>query len=95
MFLIKKIANRYKAGLGLEYLGDYIGFEKVENIIYDFYERYKLKPHVGVQDFKMVLDGYASKNIDWFFDEYVNTRDKIDYKIKKVKKNRRFYHFRS
>lgn len=82
----QKIANRYKAGLGLEYLGDYIGFEKVENIIYDFYERYKLKPHVGVQDFKMVLDSYASKNIDWFFDEYVNTRDKIDYKIKKVEK---------
>lgn len=82
----QKIANKYKAGLGLAYLAAYVGAEKIENTIYDFYQRNKLKPKVSAKDFKSVLESNSTKNIDWFFDEYVNTRKKIDFKIKNVSK---------
>ena len=82
----QKIANRYKAGLGLSYLGDFLGYKKIENVIYDFYEKHKLQSNIGEQQFKAVLEGYANEDVDWFFDSYVHTRKKIDFKIKDVQK---------
>lgn len=82
----QKIANRYKAGLGLAYLADYIGKERVDSTIIDFYNVHKLMPRTKVSDFRKVLTQCADNEIDWFFDEYVSTRKKIDFKIKKVTK---------
>jgi len=82
----QKIANRYKAGLGLSYLADYIGQERVDSTIIDFYNVHKLSPKTKVQDFKNVLQLCADDDLDWFFEEYVSTRKKIDFKIKKVTK---------
>ena len=79
----QKIANTYKAGLGLAYLANYIGKEKIDKAIMEFYGDYKLKP-VTTEDFENVVKKYADKNIDWFFNEYVATSDRIDFKIKKV-----------
>ncbi|WP_350285699.1 metalloprotease [uncultured Croceitalea sp.] len=84
--LNNKIANRYKAGLGLAYLADYIGKERVDSTIIDFYNVHKLRSKTKVSDFKQVLSQCADDEIDWFFDEYVGTRKKIDFKIKKVQK---------
>ena len=81
-----KIANRYKAGLGLSYLANYIGTERVDSTIIDFYNVHKLAPKTKVSDFKNVLQLCSDDDIDWFFDEYVATRKKIDFKIKKVEK---------
>ncbi|MDT0607691.1 metalloprotease [Croceitalea rosinachiae] len=82
----QKIANRYKAGLGLAYLADYIGKERVDSTIIDFYNVQKLVPKTNVSDFREVLKQCADDEIDWFFDEYVGTRKKIDFKIKKIEK---------
>ncbi len=84
--LNQKIANRYKAGLGLAYLADYIGQERVDSTIIDFYNVHKLRPKTKVSDFKQVLTQCSDEKIDWFFDEYVATRKRIDFKIKKLKK---------
>jgi len=81
-----RIANRYKAGLGLAYLADYIGQERVDSTIIDFYDVHKLSPRTKVKDFKNVLKLCSDDDIDWFFEEYVSTRKKIDFKIKKVSK---------
>lgn len=81
-----RIANRYKAGLGLAYLADYVGEDRVDSTIIDFYNVHKLNPRINVIDFKNVLKSCSDSDIDWFFDEYVNTRKKIDFKIKKVSK---------
>lgn len=82
----QRIANRYKAGLGLAYLADYIGKERVDSTIIDFYNVQKLIPNTNVSDFREVLKQCADDEINWFFDEYVSTRKKIDFKIKKVNK---------
>lgn len=79
----EKIANKYKAGLGLKYLDDYEGGHAVDSAIQQFYKERLLLPATAT-DFERLLKDRASKNIDWFFEEYVSTRHKIDYRIKKI-----------
>nr|WP_298998947.1 metalloprotease [uncultured Allomuricauda sp.] len=82
----QKITNRYKAGLGMAFLGEYIGYEVIDTVISDFYKDFKLKPHVYAKDFEKLLKKRSSKEISWFFDEYVASRNNIDFKIRKVTK---------
>ena len=82
----QKIANRYKAGLGLAYLAEYVGEERIDSTILDFYKVHQLRPDVKVDDFKTVLKQCSDEDLNWFFDEYVGTRKKIDYKIKSISK---------
>ncbi|UJH67450.1 metalloprotease [Allomuricauda sp. SCSIO 65647] len=82
----QKIANRYKAGLGLAYLAEYVGEERIDSTILDFFNVHKLSPNIKVADFKNVLEQCSDNELDWFFEEYVKTRKKIDYKIKKISK---------
>lgn len=82
----QKIANRYKAGLGLAYLADYTGKDQVNSSVKEFYKNYKLKASTAA-DFKFIVVENSNKDINWFFDEYVSTTQKIDFKIKKIQKS--------
>ena len=82
----QKIANKYKAGLGLAYLDDYIGGNKVDESIKTFFEYYQLN-RVKILDFESILKRSTTKDINWFFRDYVSTDRKIDFKIKQVKKS--------
>ncbi|MDN3593639.1 metalloprotease [Zunongwangia endophytica] len=81
------IANPYKAGIGVKYLEDYLGSEAVRNSIAEFYSENKLKLS-NAEEFAAKLRKNTDKNIDWFFEDYVNTRKKIDFKISKLKKSK-------
>lgn len=83
----QKIANTYKAGLGLAYLSEYVGQGSVDQAIRDFFENHKLR-QVSPLDFEKSLKKYAPRKIDWFFDTYVTTSDQIDYKIKETERVR-------
>ena len=76
----ERIANRYKAGVGLAYLNSYLGDHYVDHKIKTFYNEYALK-NSGAEDFETLLLEDAPKNIDWYFNTYVKTKDKIDFKI--------------
>ncbi|MBC9798535.1 metalloprotease, partial [Sinomicrobium weinanense] len=82
----EKIAGKYKAGLGLVYLENYLGDGSIPEKIKAFYHDYRLQ-YVSATDLEKNLKEDTPKSIDWFFDEYVSTRHKIDFTIKKVKKN--------
>ena len=79
------IANKYKAGVGLKYLDDFINSNVLETSIEDFIYHNKLKP-ITSKDFEIFIKSRTDKDIDWFFTDYLNTRKKIDFKIKKVSK---------
>ncbi|NHN24051.1 M1 family metallopeptidase [Flavobacterium jejuense] len=81
----EQIANKYKAGLSLRYLDSYLDNDVVENTIKEFIilnQNYQTN-HI---DFEMILKNKTSKNIDWFFNTIINSRDLIDFKIAKVSK---------
>ena len=79
------IGSKYKAGAGLTYLDAYINGNIVEESIKEFLEQKKLST-ITSKDFQSFIKSKTTKNIDWFFDEFVNSRSKIDYKIKDIVK---------
>ena len=81
------IANKYKAGVGFKYLDDFVNSNTLESAIEDFIYYNKLQP-TSTQEFESFIKLRTTKNIDWFFNDFVNTRKKIDFKIQKVKKTR-------
>lgn len=81
----KNLANPYKAGVGFKYLENFLEDQTIAYSIKEFYNKYKLRP-VSAEDFKDLLKRNAGKDIEWFFEDYVNTKEKIDFKIRRVKK---------
>lgn len=81
----QKIGNKYKAGMGLSYLANYIGKEKVDKSIKTYYKHYSLNP-AKVIDFESILKRSSDIDIDWFFNDYLSTDRKIDFKIKSIEK---------
>lgn len=81
----KNIANKYKAGIGLKYLDDYINSDIIEETLLEFLTTTKLKP-TTTKDFKTLIESKTNKDLSWFFKDYLATSSKIDYKIKRVKK---------
>ena len=77
----KKIANKFKAGLGLKYLESYLGEEIIKNAIVDFSEQNSTKKVQSKSIFSTIK---TSKNIEWFKTDYLQTNKKPDYTIKKV-----------
>ncbi len=83
----QNIANAYKSGTGFEYLEDYLGTEEVKITMKEFYQNFKLK-EVSSTDFMTLLQKNSSKDLSWYFDDYVGTNKKIDFRIKRVKKTK-------
>ncbi|WP_324719246.1 metalloprotease [Salinimicrobium sp. HB62] len=79
----KNIANPFKAGVGMNYLDHFLQDNTISYSIKEFYEKYQLK-HVDSQDFENLLKSNAGKDINWFFDEYLDTKDEIDFKIRSL-----------
>lgn len=73
----QKIANKYKAGMGLSYLAGYIGKDNIDKSIKTFYKHYSLNS-VKVIDFESILKRSTDIDIDWFFNDYLSTARKID-----------------
>lgn len=83
----EKIANKYRAGLSLNYLDQYLEEDIVPKTISSFYKTAAGKGG-SANDFKTLLQQNTSKNIDWFFDTVIGTRDLIDYTFKNVAKTK-------
>ena len=77
------IASKYKAGVGLNYLDEFMEDAELPKLITEFLETHKLKPST-ISDFESFLKSKTSKDINWFFKDYVGTRKKIDFKIKTI-----------
>ncbi|WP_418636228.1 metalloprotease [Winogradskyella sp.] len=78
------IAGKYKAGIGLNYLDQFTDDIDLSQSITSFLKNNQLQP-VTISDFETFITAETSKDIDWFFTDYVNTRKKIDFKIKSIK----------
>lgn len=77
----RKIANKYKAGLGLKYLESYLGEETIKNAIINFSTQNKNNKVKSETIFNNII---TSKDLDWFKNDYLQTNKKPDYTIKKV-----------
>lgn len=83
----ERIANRYKSGVGLAYLNSYLGDHYIDRKIKEYYNAYAQKSS-SAQNFEDFLKADTPKDIDWYFDTFIETKDKIDFKITKLHKTK-------
>ncbi|MBS7254906.1 gluzincin family metallopeptidase [Flavobacterium branchiicola] len=76
----EQIASKYRAGLSLSYLDDYLNHNIVPESISEFYNLNKTE-QTNRYDFENILIKKSPKNIDWFFKTIIDSRDIIDYKF--------------
>ena len=81
----EKIAGKFKSGLSLHYLNEYLGDNILENSIKQFVE-INANKNTDNKVFKNILENNSNQKLDWFFDELIYSRNKIDYKITKATK---------
>lgn len=84
----EQISGKYRAGLSVYYLDDYLGENIVPNTITDFYNYNITNRIANRNDFRDILNTKTTKNTDWFFNTVVGTRDLIDFKFKKVEEEK-------
>jgi len=81
----EKIASKYRAGLSLQYLDNYLQDNIVPNNIKTFYANNSAKVSSRAEFDNQLRQG-TGKNIDWFFKTIIDSREIIDYKFSKVTK---------
>ncbi|MCV2484684.1 aminopeptidase [Flavobacterium sp. SH_e] len=79
----EQIASKYRAGLSLSYLDDYLNHDIVPKSVKEFYNLNQFGQS-NRYDFEKILTQKSPKNIDWFFKTIINSRDIIDYKFSNV-----------
>ena len=77
------IAGKYKAGVGLNYLDQFMEDTNLSANLTEFLKTYRLQ-QVNLKDFETFVKSKTTKDINWFFTDYLNTRKKIDFKIKSI-----------
>jgi len=79
----RKIVNKYKAGLGIKFLENYLGETTITNAIINFSKK---NAHKKANSYQFINSIKTTKDISWFKNEYLKTSKKIDYTIKKIVK---------
>ncbi|HUV00289.1 MAG TPA: M1 family metallopeptidase [Bacteroidales bacterium] len=69
-----------KADLGFNYLRAYLGDSLFDSIMHDYYSKWKNK-HPMPGDLRAVFESHTTKDLSWFFDDFLGTTRRLDYKI--------------
>ncbi len=74
--------NYSKTAVFTRFLQHYLGQEKIDDIMQDYYKTWKFK-HPYPEDVQSIFKNHTDKNLDWYFDGVLTTTDYIDFSIKK------------
>lgn len=75
-----------KTGIGMDYMLAYLGDTLFNKCMHAYFDKWKFK-HPQPDDLRDVFQSVTGKDLSWFFDDYIKTTKKIDYKIAGIKKN--------
>jgi hypothetical protein len=79
----EQIASKYRAGLSIRFLDQYLQNNAVTKSIRQFYAL-NTAQQTSRTDFEILLKSNTTKDINWFFTTIINSRDIIDYKFTDV-----------
>jgi Peptidase family M1 domain len=77
----------YKSAQGYNYLRAYLGDSVFDPVMHDFYQEWKFR-HPSPADIRSFFELRTGKNLDWFFDDFLKTTKRMDYKIIRYENNR-------
>ena len=69
-----------KAPLGINYLRAYLGDSLFDSTMHDYYHTWTCK-HPGPGDLRALFESHSDKDLSWFFDDFLGTTKRLDYKI--------------
>jgi hypothetical protein len=69
-----------KAGTGFNYLRAYLGDLIYDNCMREYYQKWKYK-HPQPNDLQQIFEFNTSKNLSWFFRDFIATTKRMDYKV--------------
>jgi hypothetical protein len=75
-----------KTGIGMDYMLAYLGDTLFNKCMRAYFDKWKFK-HPQPDDLRDVFQSVTGKDLSWFFDDYIKTTKKIDYKIAAIKKS--------
>jgi hypothetical protein len=81
----EQIAGKYKSGLSFNHLDSYLGNEVLPKSLREFYD-FNLRQQTSREDFEVIVNKSTDKDVSWFFDTLVGSREIIDYKFGDVDK---------
>ncbi|MEE8341736.1 MAG: M1 family metallopeptidase, partial [Candidatus Neomarinimicrobiota bacterium] len=71
-----------KTGIYTYYLQHYLGEEKMNVIMQEFFEKWKFK-HPNPSDLRQVFENNTDADLTWYFDDVINSTKTVDYSVKK------------
>ena len=74
--------NYSKVAVMMRYLQHYLGEEKIDIIMQDYFNSWKFR-HPGPEDFISFFNKHLDENIDWFFDNMIDSTTYINYAVSK------------
>jgi hypothetical protein len=76
-----------KAAQGFNYLRAYLGDSLYDSIMHDYYRSWKNR-HPQPEDLRVIFESHTSKDLSWFFDDFLGTTKRLDYKMVRFNNNR-------
>jgi hypothetical protein len=76
-----------KAGQGFNYLRSYLGDSLFDSAMNKYYLTWQ-KRHPQPEDLRAIFESNTTKDLSWFFDDFLNTTARLDYKILRFRNNK-------
>ncbi len=76
-----------KGGVGFNYLRSYLGDSLFDQAMQTYFSLWKFK-HPQPDDLRDVFEMATDKDLDWFFDDFLKTTKRLDYKALRLNDNR-------
>jgi hypothetical protein len=73
----------YKAGQGLNFLRAYLGDTLFDMAMHEYYLTWKNR-HPQPEDLRKIFESLTSRDLSWFFDDFLGTDKRLDYKIARL-----------
>ncbi|MFT5602605.1 MAG: hypothetical protein ACI9N1_002864, partial [Flavobacteriales bacterium] len=72
-----------KTAIGFDLLLAYLGDEMFDNCMHAYFEEWCFK-HPNPKDVEEIFERVSGKSLDWLFEDFIKSNEKIDYKIVKT-----------
>ena len=76
-----------KTAIVFDYLMSYLGEDLYDTCMKTYFQQWKFK-HPNPSDLKSIFEEKTSKNLDWFFNDIIQTTKPIDYAITNIKRGK-------
>jgi hypothetical protein len=73
----------FKGGQGFNYLRSYLGDKEFDAIMQHYYTTWKSR-HPSPGDLRAIFESKTDRDLDWFFDDYLQTTKRFDYSIESI-----------